>query len=76
MFVLQWAAKENRAILTHDINTMVPDAKQLTRQGEAMAGVIFVPDQLQIGRAINDLVIAIECSLESEIRDAIIYLPL
>ena len=76
MFLLHWAAKENRAILTHDINTMVPDAEQLIGQREPMAGVIFVPDQLQIGRAINDLEIAIECSSESEIRDAITYIPL
>jgi hypothetical protein len=76
IFVLHWAAKENRAILTHDLKTMVRDAKQFTRQGEAMAGVIFVPDQLQVGRAINDLVLAIECSFESEIRHTVLYLPL
>ena len=76
MFLLHWAAKENRAILTHDINTMVPDAEELIRQGEAMAGVFFVPDQLPIGRAINDLELALECKSESEIRDAVTYLPL
>ncbi len=74
--ILHWAAKENRAILTHDISTMVPDADQLIVKGESMAGVIFVPDQLQIGRAINDLEITLECSSESDIRDAVTYLPL
>jgi hypothetical protein len=76
MFLLHWAAQQNRAILTHDIKTMVRDAKQLIRPGEAMAGVIFVPDQLPIGRAINDLELALECKSESEIRDAVTYLPL
>jgi predicted nuclease of predicted toxin-antitoxin system len=49
MFLLQWAAQKNRIVLTHDISTMVPEANQLTVQGEPMAGVIFVPDQLQVG---------------------------
>ena len=65
-----------RAILTHDISTLVPDAEELILQGAPMAGVIFVFDQLQIGRAINDLEIALECYSESEIRNAITYIPL
>ena len=76
MLLLHWAAKENRAILTHDISTMVPDAEQLIALNEPMAGVIFVPDQLQIGRAINDLEIVLECYPESEIRNAITHIPL
>ena len=76
MLLLHWAAKENRAILTHDIRTMVPYAEQLVALSEPMAGVIFVPDQLQIGRAVNDLEITLECSLESEIRNAITHIPL
>jgi len=53
LVLLKWAANEQRIILTHDIKTMVRDANQLVAQGEPMAGVIFVPDQLEIGRAIN-----------------------
>ena len=55
---------------------MVPDAEQLIALNEPMAGVIFVPDQLQIGRAINDLEIVLECYSESEIRNAITHIPL
>jgi len=54
---------------------MVPDANQLVAQGEPMAGVIFVPEQLEIGRAINNLEIVLECSTESEMRDSVKYLP-
>ena len=76
LVLLEWAAKEQRIMLTHDINTMVPDANQLVAQGEPMAGVIFVPERLEIGRAINDLVIVLECSTESDMRDRIERLPL
>ena len=76
LVLLKWAANEQRIILTHDIKTMVRDANQLVAQGEPMAGVIFVPDQLEIGRAINDLVMVLGCSTESEMRDTVKYLPL
>ena len=76
LVLLKWAANEQRIILTHDINTLVPDANQLVAQGEPMAGVIFVPDQLEIGRAINDLELVLGCSTESEMRDIVKYLPL
>jgi predicted nuclease of predicted toxin-antitoxin system len=76
LVILKWAAKEQRIILTHDVKTLVRDANQLIAQGEPMAGVIFVPDQLEIGRAINNLEMVIECSTESEMRDSIKYLPL
>jgi hypothetical protein len=76
LVLLKWAANEQRIMLTHDISTMVPDANQLVAQGEPMAGVIFVPEQLEIGRAINDLEMALECYTESDMRDSVKYLPL
>ena len=66
LVLLKWAANEKRIILTHDLKTMVRDANQLVAQGQPMAGVIFVPDRLSIGRAINDLVRVLEDSTESE----------
>src|SRR6185369_10406448 len=66
LVLLRWAANEQRIILTHDVRTLVRDANQLVAQGESMAGVIFVPDQLGIGRAINDLEIVLESYTESD----------
>jgi hypothetical protein len=74
--LLQWAAREGRTILTHDANTMIQHAKQLLQQGEPMAGVILIPDQLEIGRAIADLEILLECLSQSDLMDQIQYLPL
>lgn len=74
--VLAWAARENRTILTHDEKTMVPDAKQLVLQGRSMAGLILVPQRMDIGRAINDLEILIVCLDHADLRDQIKRLPL
>ncbi|HJU61691.1 MAG TPA: DUF5615 family PIN-like protein [Candidatus Binatia bacterium] len=74
--LLSWAAQNDRAILTHDIKTMVPYAKQFVQRGEAMAGLIFVPQSLGIGRAIYDLELVIACYSQGEFQDRIEYLPL
>ena len=74
--LLRWAAREDRTILTHDVQTMPHHAKQLLAQGEPMAGVIVVPNRLQIGIAIADLELVVECSSQSELRDRITHLPL
>ena len=74
--LLRWAAQENRIIVTHDRETMIPDAEHCLRMGEPMAGVILVPDQMAIGRAISDLELMIECQSPAELRNRIEYLPL
>lgn len=67
---------ESRIIVTHDKNTMIPDAEHFLRLGEPMAGIIFVPKRMPIGRAISDLELAVACLSETEMRDRIEYLPL
>ena len=74
--VLKWAAEQKRAILTHDIKTMVPDAHKLLRRGDPMAGVILVPGSLEIGRAVRDLELLLECLSQSDLRDRVEHLPL
>jgi hypothetical protein len=44
--LLRWAAREDRTILTHDVQTMPYYAKQLVAQAEPMAGVIVIPDRV------------------------------
>ncbi len=41
-FLLNWAAQQNRVILTHDQKTMTKDAEQLVAEGKPMAGLIFI----------------------------------
>ena len=75
-FLLGWALQENRAILTHDKKTMTKYAAQLVARGEPIAGVVFVPNLLGIGRAINDLELVVVCYSQSEMRNRIQQLPL
>lgn len=75
-FLLSWALQENRIILTHDLKTMTKDAEELVAKGEPMAGLIFVPNRLAIGRAVNDLELVLVCYSQSDMRDRIEYLPL
>lgn len=63
-------------MLTHDFDTMINDAKQLLISGKPLAGVIFVPDKLPIGRALDDLQLFIECCSQSEMHNRLEYLPL
>ena len=74
--LVRWATENGKVILTHDIKTMVPYAKQLLQRGEPMAGVIAVPKSLAIGRAIEDLELVIVWYSQEEFRDRIEYLPL
>jgi hypothetical protein len=74
--VLDWAALEGRVVLTHDINTMTLEAYQRIRAGLPMPGVIEVPLHLIIGRAVEDLLLLVECSLPGEFDNQVRYLPL
>lgn len=73
---LIWAAKENRVIVTHDVNTFTDAANQRLKKGEKMFGLIAVPQNMPIGQAINELEIIITCSEETEFENRIEFLPL
>ncbi|HEY0722962.1 MAG TPA: DUF5615 family PIN-like protein [Pyrinomonadaceae bacterium] len=74
--LLNWAAQEDRVMMTHDAQTMLKYAQQLLIQGEAMAGMIFVREGSPIGRAIDDLQLLIECYSQSDMHNRIEYVPL
>ncbi len=74
--VLGFGAKENRALVTHDLRTVPKHAYERVKAGLPMAGVIAVPDDLAIGRAVQDLIILAECAEPAEVQSVIIYLPL
>jgi len=63
-------------MITHDVNTMPRHATARLILGLHMSGLIVVPDKLEIGRAIKDLEVIIECASESDLKDRIYYLPL
>jgi hypothetical protein len=74
--VLEWAASENRLVLTHDIETMNGYALARVRAGLPMPGLVQVEQPASIGQIIEDLSLIIEASLEGEWEGQILYLPL
>ena len=73
--VLQWAATENRVVLTHDVNTMTYYFKQRIDKGLVSPGLLFVPQTLPIGLAIDELVLVAEYSHEGEYRNQMRFIP-
>jgi hypothetical protein len=74
--VLDWAAREGRVLLTHDVSTMTRYAYERVRAGRSMPGVFEVGRAIPIGRAIDDILLLAECSLENEWEGQVRYLPL
>lgn len=74
--VLEWAALNDRIVLTHDRTTMPPFAYDRVAAGESMPGVTVVSDQITIGRAIDDILLMDECSEPEEWKDRVVFIPL
>jgi predicted nuclease of predicted toxin-antitoxin system len=74
--VLDWAAKDDRIVVSHDANTMTRDAYQRVIEGKPMAGLIIVPAQTSVGDAVRDLHLIAEAANASDLRNQILYVPL
>lgn len=74
--LLDWAAKENRIVVSHDVNTMPAFAYGRVRAGQSMPGVFIVPTTMAIGQAIDELEFAVEAITAEECRYQVIYFPL
>lgn len=74
--VLEWAAREGRILLTHDVKTITRYAYERVVQGQAMPGVIEVSRRVPIGAAIEDILLLVECSVDGEWGSQVRYLPL
>jgi len=74
--VLEWAARENRILLTHDVATITKYASERILSGKYMPGVIEVTRAVPLGGAINDILLIAETCKKGELENQIIYLPL
>jgi hypothetical protein len=74
--ILDWAAREGRVLLTHDVSTVPPFAYQRIETGQTMPGVIVVRESLPVGRVIDDLLFIVECSEPGEWESQVRYLPM
>jgi uncharacterized protein DUF5615 len=74
--VLEWAAKEGRILLTHDLETMTKYANERIEQGLPLAGVIFIRDTLPVAKVINDLLAILGASDANAWENRMDFLPL
>jgi hypothetical protein len=74
--VLEWAAREGRVLLTHDVTTMKRCVDERTAAGLPMPGVFELSQHIPIAQAIEDILLLAECSIEGEWEGLITFLPL
>lgn len=74
--VLEWAARQGRVLLTHDVSTITRYAYERLEKGSPMPGVFEVGRFVPVGVAIDDILLLAECSLEDEWEGRVCYLPL
>jgi hypothetical protein len=74
--VLEWAAREGRVLLTHDISTLANHAADRVAAGRPMPGVFAVRSVGSVGLAIDDLLLLAECSFDHEWMGQVRFLPL
>lgn len=74
--VLEWAAREGRVLLTHDVSTITRYAYERIDAGKTMPGVFEVSRKAPMGTVINDILLLAEYSLEGEWEGQVRYLPL
>jgi hypothetical protein len=74
--ILEWAASEERVLLTHDRATMSNFAYARTTEGKRMPGLVVVESTAPIGQLIDEILLLVDCSQEGEWEGKVIYLPL
>ncbi len=70
--LLAWAGQHGRVLMTHDSKTIPRFAYERIAAGEPMPGVIVIPWDLQIGQAIEELIILFECSRPKDFRNSVV----
>ncbi len=73
--ILEWAAQQRRVVITHDRNTMPRYAYDRVRAAMPMPGVFVVSRELPVGKAIAELQVLIECSIEGECDHLVVFVP-
>jgi predicted nuclease of predicted toxin-antitoxin system len=74
--ILEWAANQGRILFTHDVQTMVDFAYPRVAAGKPMPDIFEINRSLGVGRAIEEILLLVECSLPDEWANRVRYLPL
>ena len=74
--ILAWAADNGRILLTHDRATMPDFAYARLIQEKLMPGMFVINDRMPTRQAIDELLLLLDCSEQTEWKDVVLYLPL
>ena len=74
--VLEWAAREGRVLISHDVATLTRHAYDRVAGGKRMPGVFEAPRNASLAAVIEDLLLIAECSRPGEWEGQVRYLPL
>jgi len=74
--VLEWAAREGRVLISHDVSTITKHAYERVTAGQSMPGVFEVATSVPLAQAIEDLLLIAEDSRPGEWEGQVRYLPL
>jgi len=73
--VLEFAASEDRIVLSHDVSTMEGHAYARIVAGRHMPGLFLIRQDQPVRAAIEEIVMIAECSTGAEWRDIVRWLP-
>jgi predicted nuclease of predicted toxin-antitoxin system len=74
--ILEWAATHGLVLLTHDRKTIPSFAYARVASGLPMPGVFLVSADMPVGKAIQELLIAVHCLSPEECKDSVTYFPM
>jgi predicted nuclease of predicted toxin-antitoxin system len=74
--ILNWAANNERILLTHDRATMPDFAYERLLKGYQMSGLFIINDRMPTRQVIDELLLLIACSQQDEWKGIVLYLPL
>jgi hypothetical protein len=74
--LLEWAAANDRIVLTHDVATITAFAYRRIARGERMPGVLEIGGAAPVRDVINDILLLNDCSEPKEWEGQVRYLPL
>jgi hypothetical protein len=74
--ILQWAALQQRILITGDLNSMVGFAWARVRSGQPMPGVLALVENIAAARVIDDILLVALCDAPGDVKDQVLFIPL
>lgn len=74
--VLALAALQQRVLVSHDVGTMPAHFRAFEGSGKQSAGLFLIPQSLDVGTAIEELLLIWRATEAAEWESRIVWLPL